>query len=250
MRLRTTDTPWQAGLVAACISCLTACSSAPDPNESLRRVDDFNSHIEKMHVESELAQRRVRSCAESFLALMDDDRKANAARIFTGFQASINSSEEQLESFKTQILIVEESSRPVFEKWRNDLRAIVKTSLRQRSEERLDKARERYLDMIEDAKRAATGFELFNQEIKDIALFLSNDLNEGAIDNLQPELESVATLGEDIDDRLTETMLSAQVYLQNAGEEINVDPEEVPADPESVPAGPIGPVPAGPSSGR
>ena len=228
-----------------------ACASTGDAEEGLQQVEDFHAAVERLHVANEVGQTKVRACGEQLMRLLDGETQGEPRRAFTAFVRSLDECEEHSLVLRQELETVDEGSHPVFEKWREDLKAIVDPKLRHMSEARLQRSYDRYRDLLSASRSALTQLELFDQRARDVAVFLGNDLNPGAIEQLDDTADALVEMGAELDERLTTSLVAIQTYLQGAGD-AEVQPENQLADePETEGAEPFGPaLPATPPSSR
>lgn len=235
------------------LGLLGSCMSSPSADEGLRQVDDFHDAVERLHVSNEVGQKKVRDCGVQLMRLIDGETQGEPTRTYTAFLRTLDLCEEQAVTLKQEIETVDEGAHPVFEKWREDLKAIVDPNLRQKSEVRLQRSYDRYRDLLSASRAALTQMELFDQRARDVALFLGNDLNKGSLAELDETADQLVEMGAELDERLTTSMVAIQTYLQGAGAASAQpgDLAEQAAEPPGDAEEPIGPtVPVGPSPSR
>jgi hypothetical protein len=184
---------------------------------SVAKVDVMQSSIEKVHVESELAQQRVRDSADLLTTLVTGNYQGQPADVYVRLVAALEASEKQADKMRDAIDKMKQSATPVFENWQNDLLRITNLDLRRRSEERLDQTRERFDELVSASRAAETGVDAFNQGARDITLFLGSDFNPAAISAIEDDARSVDNLSVDVDQRLRRTQTAAQEYMAASG---------------------------------
>ena len=110
----------------------------------------------------------------------------------------------------------QESAKPVFERWQKSLATITSDRLRQRSELRYAVAKERYDAIAAVAVPAQEQFDGYVKALRDHAAFLANDLNAGAIDDIQDEVKVVARTARDLDHSMESCLAAARAYVEQS----------------------------------
>lgn len=180
-------------------------------------VDELQSSIERVHVESELAQQRVRDTADLLTTLVTGNYQGEPTDVYLRLVSALDESEGQANKLRKAIADMKSSAAPVFENWQNDLLKITSPNLRRQSEDRLDQTRARFDFVASAARSAETGVDTFNQGTRDITLFLGSDFNPSAISAVEPEAREVDGMSIDVDDRLRRAQEAVQEYMQASG---------------------------------
>jgi hypothetical protein len=212
----------------ALLTGLTACQSGSKYSESLQQADDIVTRIERVHVECELSKDRAREAAEWLRAIVSGDFEGDALTAYNGFVEAVDASEKQSETLNKAVSPMERAAEPYFDDWSNDLNAFTSPKLRRRSQVKLNRARHRYEEIAMAVEPTQASYEAYNHVLKDIALFLSHDLN--AAGELKRDVRSVMKLVDELNEGFDETLEAAQTYVQNSalpsGVRVMVEPED------------------------
>ncbi|MFK7739035.1 MAG: DUF2959 family protein [Planctomycetota bacterium] len=181
------------------------------------QVDQMMTWIERVHID---AERSRESVADSFerLNLLAAGRfdKDPAAVVYARFVQSIDVAEQEAARFRESVGPMLSAAKPVFERWREDVQKITSERMRQRSELRFQVAKERYDAIEKVAIPAQDQLDKFVASLRDHALFLGNDLNAGALDEIQQEVRVVAKTALELDEKLESTMAAARAYVEQS----------------------------------
>ena len=180
----------------------TSCKMTAKESRSIHRVDDLLSCIEKVHLESELAQERVREALGALHQIVSPQFGGDPAADYGAFIQAIETSEEQAEALRSSFDPMRESAQAMFDQWTHDLTAFTNPELRQRSRDRLDKTRQRYQAILAALEPTQAEYEAYNLSMRDCALFLGHDFNSEAVEAIVPSVRSITKQAKDLDVRL------------------------------------------------
>jgi hypothetical protein len=79
----------------------------------------------------------------------------------------------------------------LFKSWEGSLAAIASPDLRKRSEERLQRAQERFAEIRQTGQSASGLYAPFMKSLQDQVNFLGHDLNAGAVASLKPDADKL-----------------------------------------------------------
>jgi hypothetical protein len=79
----------------------------------------------------------------------------------------------------------------LFKSWEGSTAAIQNPDLRKRSEERLQKTKDRYSEIRQSGQSASTLYSPFVKSLQDQVAFLGHDLNAGAVASLKPDADKL-----------------------------------------------------------
>lgn len=218
---------------------LTGCGLfSGEDQATINKVDDLVSRIERVHVETEVSKDVVRETVSSLQVLSSHDFGGNGATAYLEFMSAIKRSERQAARLRSTVAPMKEASDPVFQQWANDLAGFSSPRMRHLSEQRLATTRERYNSIVASVDPAQSAYEVFNQGLRDIALFLGHDFNPVAVAEIEQDIHAVANLAAELDGRFDTCLMAARTYL---------DSSAMPAAPGASPgaAPPQGPPPPG-----
>ncbi|MFT7463360.1 MAG: hypothetical protein ACI9EF_001704 [Pseudohongiellaceae bacterium] len=203
------------------LTSLNACSSlsglfVEQEDESLRRVDTMLANIERVHVETVLARRRMADALESLSVIISPDFGGDALASYASFVDSIHSSEKQAAQLSASIEPMMQSAQAVFTDWTADLRDYRSEHMRDTSRERLDNTLDRYGELMTAIEPAQSGLELFNDVLRDHALFLGNDFNAASVTALEDNFSNLQRRVTMLDQQFISTQQAAKHYVQSA----------------------------------
>jgi len=209
-------------LVLPLLAGLTSCASSSDKHsESLRQADDLVTRVERVHVESELSKDSVHDAMDWLQAIMRNDYEGDAVSAFAGFMEAVEKSEKQAKSLRNAVAPMQRSAQSVFDRWTTDLNAFANPRMRQRSQAKLNEARQRYDAVKAAVDPAETAFDGFNLGLRDVALFLSHDFS--AASELKSEVRALVRMTKELDQSLDATLAACREYIQNQGLPPGVD---------------------------
>lgn len=196
---------------------LGSCGAFADDEETaINKVDDLVGCIERVHVETEVAKDIVRESVASLEALADHDFNGDAATAYTDFMGAIKRAERQSERLRGTVGPMKAASEPVFQQWANDLSGFSSPRMRHLSEQRLGTTRDRYNAIVSAIDPAQSAFEVFNQGMRDIALFLGHDFNPVAVAEIEQDIHALANLASELDGRFNTCLMAARTYLDTS----------------------------------
>ena len=220
------------------LAALGSCGAFSSDDTGVSRVTDLMSWVERVHVESELAKQKVAGATDLMGTLIAGNFKGAPAAAFAEYVRAVQESEAQAEKLRINVRAMQTAAQPVFDKWRADVLNIDNLQLRQRSEARLDQTWQRYQQLQASTKHSETGFDSFNRGMKDLALFLSHDLNAAAVNEVREDARGIANLAVDLDGRFNRSLDAARSYLAWSGisePTVAPPPGGIGPDPRSLP---------------
>lgn len=198
-------------------AALCSCGAFSSEDTGVSRVTDLMTWVERVHVESELAKQKVATATDLMTTLIAGNFKGAPAAAFAEYVRAVQESEAQAEKLRLSVRSMQGAAQPVFDKWRADVLNIDNLQLRQRSEARLDQTWQRYQQLQSSSRHAETGYDSFNQGMRDLTLFLSHDLNAAAVHEVSEDARSLANLAVDLDGRFNRSLDAARSYLAWSG---------------------------------
>lgn len=170
--------------------------------------------VERVHVETELAQDTTRTANAMLHQMVEGKFKGDPQLVFAELVSTIDKAEAQTLTLSDAVQSMREASVPVFAQWEDDLLANGNPELRAISNRRLNDTRIRFQSLVAAAKHAETSLADFNRDALAVALFLRNDFNEAALTDVKPHAERVGDLAQGVQTRLGNTLAAARDYLQ------------------------------------
>ena len=196
---------------------LTGCGLfSSDDEATIDKVDDLVSRIENVHVETEVSKNVVRETVASLEILASHDFGGDAAAAYIQFMPAIKRSERQAARLRSTVAPMKDASEPVFDQWARDLAGFASPRMRHLSEQRLATTRERYNSIVASVGPTQSAYEVFNQGLRDIALFLGHDFNPVAVAEIEQDIHAVANLASELDGRFDTCLMAARTYLDSS----------------------------------
>ena len=192
--------------------CALFAGKAKGPEE----VHDLVGSIERVYVDSELARERTSSAVTALESIASQDFGDDSPAAYADFVARVEAAEEAAEQLSDSIDPMKDASRPVFDKWEDEIKQFSSASMRARSEDRLAETRKRYDEIVDAADRAVETLAEVNQGLRDHALFLSHDFNAQSINAIQADVRTLASRARELELSLETCMTAARGYVENS----------------------------------
>lgn len=203
------------------LTSLSACSSLSNlfveqEDESLRRVDTMLASIEKVHVETVLARRRMADAVETLTVIISPDFGGDALAAYASFIDAIQSSEKQEAQLIASVVPMKAAAQAVFSDWTADLRAFRSEQMRESSQARLDDTLARYGELLNELEPAQDGLSMFNAVLHDHALFLGNDFNTASVNALESDYANLQRRMAMLDQQFISSQQAAKRYVMSS----------------------------------
>jgi len=196
---------------------LASCASGPSQDDAPVQVEEMVSWIERVHVEADRARMSIGESFERLNTLAAGKfGKEPAAQAYAKFVQSIDIADQQCKRFREVVGPMQAAAKPVFEHWQKSLTTIGNERLRKRSELRYAVAKERYDAIASVAVPAQQQFDGYVKALRDHAAFLANDLNSGAIEDIQEEVKIVAKTARELDRSMESCLAAARAYVEES----------------------------------
>ena len=203
-------------VVSLVLVALTACAAGPPVRSTTEQVEDLVACVERVRAESEQAKGKVHRAHELIASLVSGGIQADTGGALAVFQQAVAESEAQGSVLHAAIRSLQLAGPPVFEQWSGDLLSISNLQLRRRSQGRFDDTQLRYQAVLASGKAAARGHDNFNQQARDIAIFLRHDLNADALTEIKSDVRSLGDFALELDGRIDRCLVGAREYLATA----------------------------------
>jgi ElaB/YqjD/DUF883 family membrane-anchored ribosome-binding protein len=213
---------------------ITSCASGNKEAESVKKVDDLLTRIERVQVEAVVSKEATHAALEQLELLTSPVFSGDAKLTFTRLVELTEDCEKQADALRSAVRPMSDSAESVFRQWASDLESFGNTRLRQRSQARLDETRARYQSVLNASQSAMLAFDTFNGDLQDHALYLGNDLNAGAVSSLTPEVQVLREQIVDLDARFDNCGSTARLYIESAALYGEVEGAEAQAAPQTV----------------
>jgi hypothetical protein len=208
-----------AGAVAV-IAAIPACSyvnkmiggsSGPaDANDLARAVGDVQEELD-------VSKEKALAAVQALQKITAPDFRGDGLSAHRELEKMIDRSEDQAEELRDAIRDMHAAAAPVFDQWTKDLEAFTNPEMRQRSQARLQAARERYDAVVAAVEPALVRYDAVNEALRDHELFLSHDLNPAAVSVLQDDVRRLAGEAAELDQTLTAGRDAARAYVNASG---------------------------------
>jgi Protein of unknown function (DUF2959) len=193
------------------------------------RVSDLVGWVELVHVESELAQKKMREAVSSLSDLAASNYEGPPVEAYKRFVTALEESQAQAEKLRGAIGPMKASGQPVFDQWTKDLEQFSSASMRDRSQKRMARTQDQFRVVVAAADPAQTTFDAFNRTLRDHALFLGHDFNPSSVQMIQDDVRQLATLAKELDGRLVYCLKAAQEYVNSYALPVGVTDNPGPA---------------------
>lgn len=202
--------------LACSLLCLSSCSGVTQKGEGPSKVNNLVNRIERVYVESELAREKADIAISALQGISASDFRGDPATQFAEYVNLVDESEVQAKRLREALEPMKDAAEPVFERWQEDQASISSKSLQQRSATRLKEARERYETMLRAVDPAMEAITKLNQGMRDLALFLGNDLNPSALQSVQPDVRELLKLASGIEKDIAAYLTASRDYMDRS----------------------------------
>ena len=194
----------------------TACGSfRTERAEGVQRVDDLLARVECVQVDAVVSKEAARNALNEISGLCSPDFGGNPEEAYAAFVEKIETSEKQAQALHQSVEPMTQTAEAIFAKWAADLQQFGNTTMRQRSQTRLDDTRARYQAVYSAAQSAMASFDAYNADLRDHALFLEHDLNATAVAELQNDVKDLENSMSALDARLDQVSNAARLYVES-----------------------------------
>ena len=222
-----------AAMAAALLASLTFAScGSTSQSVGIDNVDSLVGRVERVHVEIELSKQTIYDSIIKLGPLMAPKFTGDPAEAFAAFAIATEECEKQANELRSHVTPMRASADVVFKTWAKSLEEFSSPSMRERSQTRLDAAKDQYAEVQEAAIASHQGFDALNQRLRDMALFLSNDFNAAAVEEIREEAFSIRDEAKLLGAVLNDCMDAAAVYVANSalrgqvrGPDVSVEPQ-------------------------
>lgn len=217
-------------LVLPAMLAFSACSSVPSAADvsnffdvgfgkksaGLDKVDDLLDRIERVHVEAELSRETSDAAMNALRSICDPEFSGEALDAYTEFVKTIDDSEKQADKLRKSIGPMKKTAESVFAAWASDLEGFGSAEMRQRSQQRLEQTRQRYVAISTSVDPALWAYDALNHDLRDHALFLSHDFNSAAIADLSGEVDTLSHDSDELTKRLDKCLKACEGYIRSS----------------------------------
>ena len=179
-------------------------------------ADALVSSIEQVYVDSEVAKDRVQAAMVALQTVTSPDFQGDVVTAYGELSVLIERSEKQQEELAASVEEMKESAEPVFDQWTKNLEAFTNPTMRQRSQARFAATRRRYEAVVHAVDPAEKAYASVNQNLRDHALFLSQDLNPASVAEIQGDVGELTKAAAELDSRFDRCLVTARTYVDSA----------------------------------
>ncbi len=209
----------------------SACAGTSERSQSIDRVDQLLTRIERVQAETAVAKESSRAALNALCTLVSPRFQGDAAAAFARFMEAKDASEEQAETLRGATGPMQDAAADVFQRWTKDMEAFGNSRMRQRSQARLDETRTRFQAIVGAAQTAQIALDAFHDELQDHALFLRHDLNAASVASIRTDVRELTDQSKALDQRLDATVAAANAYVESAALYGQIAVEVEPATP-------------------
>lgn len=190
--------------------------SSADEEASFVQVNDLLSRIELIHVDCELSGQSVDASIEALMTLVGPKFRGDPELGYNDFAMAIEMSEEFATTLRKNYGPMQDSAMMMFDQWNTDLEVFSSQTMREHSETRLEASRERYNAIVSSVDPALEAFDMFNQVMRDHALYLGNDFNADSVAIIEKELRDVQVAARSLTASLEKATVACQEFVRKA----------------------------------
>jgi hypothetical protein len=202
--------------VLSVLFALGACAGTSERSESVERVDELLTRIERVQAETALAKESAHAALNGLCTIVAPGFQGDAATEFAKFLAAAEQSEEQGEALRDAASPMQDAADDMFRRWTKDLEAFGNSRMRQRSQARLGETRTRFQSILGATQAAQIALDAFHADLQDHALFLRNDLNAAAVASIRSDVRALNEQIQGLDVRFDATIAAARAYVESA----------------------------------
>jgi len=192
------------------------CGLFTKSSDSVQRVDDLLSRVERVHVDSMIAKDKSRAAVGMLQSMASSEFGGDPIAAYTQFVDALDQSTKQADKCRSNLGPMKKAAEQVFAQWAADLESFGNLQMRQRSQARLEETRARYQGVLAAAESAQLAYDALNGDLRDHSLFLGHDFNAAAVAEIGEEVTALAQRNRDLEKRLDTCVAAAQSYVESA----------------------------------
>lgn len=170
---------------------LSGCATS----KGYTRATETTARVDDLHAELDLLKIQIDTTAGALKGLVDGQDQ-DLRPLFTGFVKQVDKLEAGTERVEASADRMRAQGETYYTAWELELESISDPGLRKESEERRDQARERFRALVSTVKEARAAFEPYLTDLRDIQVFLNNDLNPSGVTAISDDAEKATERGE------------------------------------------------------
>ena len=192
---------------------LASCQQTGKQSVGLQQADSLVGCIEAVHVETDLAQSRMREALDALRVVTTPGLEGDVLSAYTEFVEAIERSEQQAVALRAAVEPMKATAGPFFGQWKEDLDAFTSSAMRQRSQTRLLATRARYDAVVAAVEPSVAGYDTLNLTLRDHALFLGRDLNASSLAEIEADVRVLQREADALDESLDATLVATREYV-------------------------------------
>jgi len=184
---------WIIVVAVLCSSFVGGCSKAyygAMEKVGIHKRDILVDRVESARDAQSEAQKQFKSALEQFGAVVKIEN-SDLKRAYEKLNSEYEDSEKVAKKVSERIDKVESVADALFEEWGEELKLYKNADLRRSSQQKLQKTKSRYREMIGSMHRAEKSMTPVLRTFRDNVLFLKHNLNAQAIGSLRSEFSSL-----------------------------------------------------------
>lgn len=203
-----------AGFALGLALASTACASDKKQAASIKQLDDLLGRVERVHLETELCHQRAGAALEALQVVLKSPGGEDLATNFAELQGTARASEDQSYRLRAATGPLKASAEAHFGRWTDDLAKFGSPALRQKSQERMDAARASFDAILAELAPAQSALEVYNKSLKDVTLFLANDLSSQSLTLIEGDVHGLVDQAMGVDQKLKDTLAACRGYVR------------------------------------
>jgi phosphoenolpyruvate-protein kinase (PTS system EI component) len=174
---------------------LAGCESGATSGQ--KNVDNLTKAINKLGDSITKGKAEL----EAMLAAYDqviNNKDGDLLTPFKAFHSGLDKVEKQRADIQKKGTEAEIAADAFFAHWQQDLQKFQNDDMKKRSQDRLDKTRERFKEIDKTADEARASYQPLMATLRDHDLYLSNDLNQEAVKTLSKDAKDIKMNGDTV----------------------------------------------------
>jgi hypothetical protein len=205
------------------------CAGGGQKAAGIKQLDDLLGRVERVHLETELCHQRAGAALKALQVVLAGQVESDLATSFAELQSATRASDDQSYRLRAATGPLKASGEAHFARWNEDLSAFSSPALRQRSQERMDGARANFDGVLSALAPAQAALEVYNKTLKDLTLFLANDLSSSSVAAIEPEVHGLVDQAMGVDQKLLATLQACKSYVETHSPVANLQGSASPA---------------------
>ena len=187
-------------------------------NEGVKQIQELikkaNSGVESITD----AKVQLQKTMDAYNAVLAPDVK-DRRDAYKKLQKEMATSEKKRAAVSTRSTEMKTEADKLFKSWEDSTAAISDPGLRQRSEQRLTTAKQRFDEIRTAGQSAAALYTPFMKSLQDQVTFLGHDLNPGAVAALKPDAEKINAQAKELFTAIDKTTAAANENISRLSAE-------------------------------